>query len=278
MTIHAAPSTSFTAYLIDAPAGLVGSLGVVILNAAGTAVVAHTTAGITEIEPGIYSKTFTAPASQSRYLVVWDADADGDAVLEFASEDLIVQTPEPTGEVGAPPADEPAPLIPPGDDVVAADDDLAAAAASALADVTTPAVVEPTPLGSTWLYDFDAGRLVLRGDAPVLVQGADALAVWIKATLTTGRLAHPVFTGLIGIDRPDVAIGEADPARIGELLADYERSIRDALLAHDRISAVTNYAADYDPLEGEVTVRFKVITDDQATVSVAGLTIQTEEP
>lgn len=66
------PSTSATAFLLDAPTGLVGTLGFELVTAAGVSVIAHTTAGITEPSTGDYAKTFTTPATEGDYLIVWD--------------------------------------------------------------------------------------------------------------------------------------------------------------------------------------------------------------
>src|SRR5207342_1581255 len=55
--IYAAPSTLFEATVQGAGTGLVGTMGVRIKAVpSGTTVLARTTAGITEVNPGIYTK------------------------------------------------------------------------------------------------------------------------------------------------------------------------------------------------------------------------------
>lgn len=88
--IYAQPGTTFEATTQNAPTGLTGTIGVRIIDQpAGTAMVARTTAGISEQPPGsgIYSTTLTAPDAAGTYLVVWDT---GGATPAFASEGLQV--------------------------------------------------------------------------------------------------------------------------------------------------------------------------------------------
>jgi len=83
--IYAAPSTLFEATVQGAGTGLVGTMGVRIKAVpSGTTVLARTTAGITEVNPGIYTKQLTAPATLGDYLVIWD---DG---TNYASEELKI--------------------------------------------------------------------------------------------------------------------------------------------------------------------------------------------
>lgn len=163
-------------------------------------------------------------------------------------------------------------LIPPGDDVITSDEDLAAAAASALQGVTSPAVTPPMPIGTTWLFDFTAGRFVLSGGAPVMVSGLDALRMWIEMQLRVARFAHPVFSGKVGLERPDPGIGETTHG-VREALADFERDLRPALRAHDRITDVIDFSASYDMTTGDIAASFTVVLDDNAALSVAGITI-----
>jgi hypothetical protein len=83
----ASPGVTFTATTYGVPPGLVGTLGVKIVDGNGAVVVARTTAGIVEIssESGVYVKDdFVAPVIEGYFVIVWD---DGET---FASEDLWV--------------------------------------------------------------------------------------------------------------------------------------------------------------------------------------------
>lgn len=90
--IYVQPGLPFEATTSAAPTGLTGTMGVRIIDLpAGTAVLARTTAGISEQPPGsgIYSVALTAPSAAGSYLVVWDT---GGVSPVFASEELRVAT------------------------------------------------------------------------------------------------------------------------------------------------------------------------------------------
>lgn len=96
--IYAAPGQTFEATLANAPTGLVGTIGVRILdNVGGTT--ARSTAGIVETPAGSghYAATLTAPTVGAMYSVFWDTGVVGPTTT--ASEDLIVTNSTPTGVV-----------------------------------------------------------------------------------------------------------------------------------------------------------------------------------
>lgn len=84
--IVTAPSVSVEAVAEGFATGLVGTIGVRVLDGQGGTTLARTTSGILETPAasGIYTATFTAPATAGQYVVVWD---DG---VQFASEQLQV--------------------------------------------------------------------------------------------------------------------------------------------------------------------------------------------
>ncbi len=138
------------------------------------------------------------------------------------------------------------------------DEELNAAAASALAAAGgTPSIdQEPEPLGMTWLFDFERGRFIRRGGAPLEVYGISSLAIWAQTAIRTPRLGFAVFSDEFGVDDPEGLVGHLD---IAERIADYEESRREALTVHDRIADIANFVSSVD---GDVvTVKFEIITD-----------------
>lgn len=97
--IYALPGETFDAYLDGAPSGLVGTLGVQVLDAEDAVVVARSTAGIIEMgtSSGVYRARVEAPEDEGDYLILWDAGAD------HASEPLVVSS---AGDPAAPDGDE----------------------------------------------------------------------------------------------------------------------------------------------------------------------------
>lgn len=90
------PNSIFTAFAEHPTSGLVGTLGVRIVDGEGTVVVPRTTDGIVEVVPGsgLYSKQLTAPAALGKYLVVWDTGADGPGTS--TAEEIEVAYTQPT--------------------------------------------------------------------------------------------------------------------------------------------------------------------------------------
>jgi hypothetical protein len=73
--IQATAGQAVTAVAAGAPSGLVGTIGVrIVQQATGTTVVGRTTAGITEpvSGSGIYTAQLTAPNTIANYIIVWD--------------------------------------------------------------------------------------------------------------------------------------------------------------------------------------------------------------
>lgn len=85
--IYSLPSASFEAVVDFGTVGLVGTIGVRVVDNVGNTVTPRTTAGIIEdpAASGIYEVTLVAEASAGQYTVVWD-DADG----HWAADELIV--------------------------------------------------------------------------------------------------------------------------------------------------------------------------------------------
>lgn len=85
--IQSAAGQPFLSVVENAPAGLVGTIGVTIRDEDGNVVTARSTAGITEAPAGVYEKTLTAPATEGLYFVDWDT---GGASPTHATEELQV--------------------------------------------------------------------------------------------------------------------------------------------------------------------------------------------
>src|SRR4051794_139025 len=69
--IYADPGATETATLDQAPTGLAGTLKFKVLDSTGAVALAETTVGISEIDTGIYAKTFTVPSTKGDYVIVW---------------------------------------------------------------------------------------------------------------------------------------------------------------------------------------------------------------
>lgn len=166
-------------------------------------------------------------------------------------------------------------MLPADDPQTAAADDLNAAIAGAVAlpdQITPVAAPAPTPFGNSWLFDWDQGQFVRVGKSPAQTADFATLNEWIQMAIHAARYAHPVFSDAFGMEEPDDIIGEfAD----GEALQDWQAALVDAILVHDRVTAVQNVSLDWDPATGNLTiVTMDVITDQDETIQVSDVTLQ----
>lgn len=163
----------------------------------------------------------------------------------------------------------------PANDPITPADDLAAAAQAALAAPAgvQPATPEPQePLGRTWDFDWVGGQFRRVGQSPANLVGLDAVAQWAQMAIHTARYAHPVVSDDFGMEQPDRVIGElATPG----VIADWKAALVEALLVHDRITAVENIVLDWDPTQGILTVRgMDIVTDTEQVVTVSDVTMK----
>lgn len=86
--MNVAPSASYETVMNWGVTG--ATLGVTLKDNVGGITQARVTTGITEIDPGVYARTMTAPATAGQFSIVWDDTVD------FATDDLFV-----TGAVAA---------------------------------------------------------------------------------------------------------------------------------------------------------------------------------
>lgn len=170
-----------------------------------------------------------------------------------------------------------------GFDLLPADDvgadpqtQLAAAADAAVSDAAFAAEPEdpPEPFGFTHIFDFTTGRFVRRGTSPARVVDHDALAQWCLAALYARRRAHAVYSDEFGVDWPAALGAVAADAR--EAADDIRSEIVDALMVHDRISAVS-LDVTYDPLAGVIYIaNLQVTTDEETDVNIDDMAIPAE--
>jgi hypothetical protein len=169
-------------------------------------------------------------------------------------------------------------MLPPDDEGVSAEADLEAAAASALEDAGAETAAEDEeparPFGRTWVFDFGKGRFVRQGGAPAETRGAGALQMWCLMAVHSARYAHRVFSDDFGMEHPEDPMGRL---LTDERVAEYAERLQEALLVHDRIVAVENFDAAFDPSQGVLLIRsFDVVTDDEDRIPFDGLTITVE--
>lgn len=102
-------------------------------------------------------------------------------------------------------------------------------------------------------FDFNIGQFVMTDGAPRVLEGIDALRVWITKTLLTARYRFPIYSFNYGCELEDV-IGYDIPRVVLEL--EIPRVIREALIYDSRITDVRDFIIERgsDWLKVEFTV------------------------
>lgn len=86
MSVTATVGQPFISIAEGATPGLVGTIGVQLLDIYGNVVISRTTAGISELAPGVYEwQCASAPQYAGQYTILWDDGSD-----HFATDDLEV--------------------------------------------------------------------------------------------------------------------------------------------------------------------------------------------
>jgi hypothetical protein len=58
------------------------------------------------------------------------------------------------------------------------------------------------------------------------------------------------------------------------MISDYEQHLREAVLVHDRVTALQDFKASYDPIEGVLSIHyFEVVTDEDEVVPLRDITL-----
>jgi len=168
-------------------------------------------------------------------------------------------------------------LLPSDDEGLSPAEELQAAIAGAVAEpgaIIPQAEEAPRPLGRTWIFDFEAGRFVRSGGSPAPTSGFGAVQQWVLMAAHTARYAHKVFSDEFGMERPEEGVGELSGT---EIVSDYEQHLREAVLVHDRITALDKFVAAVDPLSGDLVISyFEIVTDEEEVVAFSDITMASQ--
>ena len=99
-------------------------------------------------------------------------------------------------------------------------------------------------------FDFETGKLTGK-----ILEGKEALQVWIYKTLLTKRYSHLIYSWDYGQDLEEM-IGKSYEK--GLIRSEVERRIKDCLLINDKITACTHF--NIQLINDQLNVDFKVNT------------------
>ncbi|MCL6560736.1 MAG: DUF2634 domain-containing protein [Firmicutes bacterium] len=125
--------------------------------------------------------------------------------------------------------------------------------------VSQPATTNTKPItyGKELAFDFAAGDFVMEDGRPKVVEGIEALKVWIEKTIRTARYRFPIYTFQYGCELEDI-IGLDIPSPVLE--SEVTRVIREALIYDNRIKDVRDFI--FERGGDWLKVEFTVITFD----------------
>jgi hypothetical protein len=92
--------------------------------------------------------------------------------------------------------------------------------------------------GKELAFDFGSGEFSLDDGKPRVVEGLEALEVWIEKAIRTARYRFPIYSFEYGCELEDI-IGKDIPRAIFE--SEIKRVITEALIYDDRISDVKDF-------------------------------------
>jgi hypothetical protein len=118
--------------------------------------------------------------------------------------------------------------------------------------------------GKETAFDFETGDFILQDGKPKVVEGVEALRIWIEKTIRTARFRFPIYSFDYGCELEDI-IGLDLPTPVLE--SEIRRAIREALIYDERISLVDNFKISRDG--SKLNIEFDVGTYDGQTLGVS---------
>jgi hypothetical protein len=116
--------------------------------------------------------------------------------------------------------------------------------------------------GKELVFDFSNGEFIMIDGAPKVVEGIEALKVWIEKTIRTTRYRFPVYTFQYGCELENI-IGLDIPSPVLE--SEVQRIIREALIYDNRIKDAVEF--HFERGGDWLKVEFTVITFDDNSFS-----------
>lgn len=114
------------------------------------------------------------------------------------------------------------------------------------------------PLAREYAYDFKKGDLKLRNGKPYIVEGVEAIKIWIEKVLLTSRYKHIIYSWDYGSEYEDKIIGRGYTK--GLIKAEAERYTREAINSSlsDYVTEMKNF--DIEFIDNTLIITFTAIT------------------
>ena len=110
--------------------------------------------------------------------------------------------------------------------------------------------------GKSFLFDFQKGDFVLRDGKPIVVEGKEALKVWIEKLIRTERFRFKIYENVpYGVTIEDL-IGLHLPH--GFIESEMRRELTEAILKNAYIQNIKDWA--FIKADSKWTIRFKIVS------------------
>lgn len=120
--------------------------------------------------------------------------------------------------------------------------------------------------GKELAFDFEKGEFIYEDGRPKVVEGIEALKIWIEKALRTARYRWPIYSFNYGNELEEI-IGLDLPRPVLE--SEIKRVIREALIYDDRIADVTDFEIEREGEKLMVTFRVVTVLGDTLTQGVS---------
>lgn len=116
--------------------------------------------------------------------------------------------------------------------------------------------------GRAFLFDFEKGDFIYHNGAPMVVEGKEALKVWIEKCIRTIKFRASVHRGVEYGPKIDDLLGSASPTSF--VKSEIEREVTEALLRNPYITAVENFYFEVDSTLLNVFLTVRTLYDDDS--------------
>lgn len=119
-------------------------------------------------------------------------------------------------------------------------------------------IEDEIPIAREYAYDFKRGDFKLKNGKLYIVEGNEAIKIWIEKALITGRYKEIIHTWIYGSEFEDKIIGLGYTK--GLIKAEAERYTRECINAtlSDYVVSMNNF--DISFMDSTLTIAFKVET------------------
>lgn len=125
-------------------------------------------------------------------------------------------------------------------------------------------------IGKSFLFDFKKGEFVLKDGKMVVLEGIEAMKMWILKVIRTEKFRFRIYESSeyeedeqYGVTLEDLIGSNFDREFIE---AEIEREVTEALLLHEYIVSVDEWAFERD--SKKMVVSFVVTTYDETTITM----------